>query len=184
MTILDAELDAAAALALVADELGDRCGAVAFDGEVRAALPPRRQGGGDVVRALFDLEPRLLDSDYELAFRRAEGSKRALVVVLCDLLEEAAARPLVRAVPVLTRRHAVLVGSPSDPALEAVAKDKGARPLYVEARATVAGDVLAARARAAAQVRAAGARVLEAPPDRLPAMLVAAYLRAKARAVL
>ena len=58
MTILDAELDAAAALAFVADELGDRCGAVAFDDEVRAALPPRRQGGSDVVRALFDLEPR------------------------------------------------------------------------------------------------------------------------------
>jgi uncharacterized protein (DUF58 family) len=179
MTILDAELDAAAALALVADELGDRCGAVAFDGEVRAALPPRRRGGADVVRNLFDLEPRPLDSDYELAFRRAEGSKRALVVVLCDLLEEAAARPLVRAVPVLTRRHAVMVGSPSDPALEALAADEQDR-----ARATVAGDVLAARARAAAQVRAAGARVLEGPPDRLPAVLVAAYLRAKARAVL
>jgi uncharacterized protein (DUF58 family) len=179
MTILDAELDAAAALALVADELGDRCGAVAFDGEVRAALPPRRRGGADVVRNLFDLEPRPLDSDYELAFRRAEGSKRALVVVLCDLLEEAAARPLVRAVPVLTRRHAVMVGSPSDPALEALAADEQDR-----ARATVAGDVLAARARAAAQVRAAGARVLEGPPERLPAVLVAAYLRAKARAVL
>jgi uncharacterized protein (DUF58 family) len=179
MTILDAELDAAAALALVADELGDRCGAVAFDGEVRAALPPRRRGGADVVRNLFDLEPRPLDSDYELAFRRAEGSKRALVVVLCDLLEEAAARPLVRAVPVLTRRHAVMVGSPSDPALEALADDE-----RDPARATVAGDVLAARARAAAQVRAAGARVLEGPPDRLPAVLVAAYLRAKARAVL
>ena len=52
------------------------------------------------------------------------------------------------------------------------------------ARATIAGDVLNARARAAALVRAAGARVLEAPPDRLAATLVAAYLRAKARAVL
>ena len=99
MTILDAGLDAAAALAFVADELGDRSGAVAFDDEVRAALPPRRAGGQAVVRALFDLEPRPLDSDYELAFRRAEGSKRALVVVFCDLLEETAARPLVRAVP-------------------------------------------------------------------------------------
>ena len=48
----------------------------------------------------------------------------------------------------------------------------------------VARDVLQARAKAAAQVRAAGARVLEAPPDRLPALVVAAYLRAKARAVL
>ena len=67
------------------------------------------------MRALFDLEPRPLDSDYELAFRRAEGSKRALVVVFCDLLEEAAARPLVRAVPVLTRRHAVVVAQPVGP---------------------------------------------------------------------
>ena len=44
------------------------------------------------------------------------------------------------------------------------------RPLSA-ARATIAHDVLDARARAAAQVRAAGARVLEAPPDRLPALL-------------
>ena len=126
---------------------------------------------------------RASDSDYELAFRRAEGSKRALVVVLCDLLEEAAARSLVRAVPVLTRRHAVMVGSPSDPALEQIAKTPPTDAL-TSARATIANDVLAARARTAAQVRAAGARVLEAPPDRLPATLVAAYLRAKSRAVL
>ncbi len=183
MTILDAELDAAAALAFVADELGDRTGAIAFDDEVRAAMPPRRQAGGDVVRALFDLEPRLRDSDYELAFKRAEGSKRALVVVMCDLLEEAAARSLVRAVPMLTKRHAVMVGSPSDPALEQIAKTPPTDAL-TEARATIANDVLAARARAAAMVRAAGARVLEAPPDRLPATLVAAYLRAKSRAIL
>jgi len=181
-SILDAELDAAAALAFVADELGDRCGAVAFDQEVRTAIPPRRKGGQVLVRALYDLEPRPVDSDYELAFRRAEGNKRALVVVFCDLLEEAAARPLVRAVPVLTRRHAVVVASPSDPALEALASG-GEDPLS-RARAVVARDVLEARARAAAQVRAAGARVLEAPPGKLPAVLVAAYLRAKARAVL
>ena len=182
MTILDAELDAAAALAFVADELGDRTGAVAFDDEVRTALPPRRAGGQPVVRALFDLESRAVDSDYELAFHRAGGSKRALVVVLCDLLEEAAARPLVRAVPVLTRRHAVVVASPSDPVLETLAR--GGEGRLAEARATVAQDVLAARARAAAQVRAAGARVIEAPPDRLPSTLVAAYLRAKSRAIL
>jgi uncharacterized protein (DUF58 family) len=92
-------------------------------------------------------------------------------------LEESAARPLVRAVPVLTRRHAVVIASPSDPALEALADGD-------DARAIIARDVLGARARAAAQVRAAGARVLEAPPNRLPALLVATYLRAKARAVL
>lgn len=182
-TILDAELDAAVALAFVADELGDRTGAVAFDDEVRIVVPPQRKGGQTVVRALYDLEATPADSDFELAFRRAEGSKRALVVVLCDLLEEAAARPLVRAVPVLTRRHAVVVASPSDPALEAIAHTPETDRLS-RARATVAQDVLDARARAAAQVRAAGARVIEAPPEKLPATLVAQYLRAKSRAIL
>jgi uncharacterized protein (DUF58 family) len=184
VTVLDAVLDAAAALAFVADELGDRCGAIAFDDGVRVALPPRRAGGAAVVRALFDLQPKPVDSDYELAFRRAEGAKRALVVVLCDLLEEAAARPLVAAVPVLTRRHAVIVAFPSDPALEALAQAPAAPTPLDSARAVVAGDVLAARGRAARQVRAAGARVLEAPPGDLAAAVVAAYLRAKARAVL
>ncbi len=137
-------------------------------------------------------------------------------MVFCDLLEETAARPLIAAVPVLARRHAVIVASPSDPALLALAAPsgeavaRGAEPVdraarsgearaapvadrrgrrgrqsdaLAAARATIARDVLDARARAAARVQAAGARVLEAPPDRLPAALVAAYLRAKSRAV-
>jgi uncharacterized protein (DUF58 family) len=86
-------------------------------------------------------------------------------------------------VPVLTKRHAVMVGSPSDPALDAIVRT-GTTDALSQARATIARDVLAARARAVALVRGAGARVLEAPPDRLPATLVAAYLRAKSRAVL
>jgi uncharacterized protein (DUF58 family) len=48
--------------------------------------------------------------------------------------------------------------------------------------ASVALDVLAARARVTAQLRHTGADVLEAPPERLAAACVGAYLRAKARA--
>ena len=180
-TVLDACLDALTAVALVADEVGDRCGAIAFDSEVRAALRPGRAQGAAVVRALFDLQPRPVDADYELAFRRVEGSKRAFVLVLCDLLEEAAARPLVEAMPVLTRRHAVVVASPADPQLEALATTAPAGDGDL-ARAAVALDVRAARTRAAALVRAAGATVVEAPADRLARACVAAYLRAKARA--
>jgi uncharacterized protein (DUF58 family) len=174
-TVLDVALDAACAVGLVADELGDRCGAVAFDAQLRAALRPRRAGGAALVRALFDLEPALVESDYELAFRHVETGKRALVIVLADLLEETAARPLAEAVPVLARHHAVVVASPADPALAEASAAGGAR-------ARVAASVLAARARAAARVRAGGATVLEAPPERLPAACVAAYLRAKSRA--
>ncbi|HEX6312949.1 MAG TPA: DUF58 domain-containing protein [Acidimicrobiia bacterium] len=182
LTRLDATIDAVAAVALVADEVGDRCGVVAFDDEVRRNLPPRRSGGDAVVRAVFDVEPRPVDSDYELAFRTVSTGKRAFVLVLTDLLEEAAAQPLVDAMPVLARRHAVVVASVADPDLDHAVHTPPARPADVYT-AVVALDVLGARARVAAQLRRSGAQdVIEAPPGHLAAACVGAYLRAKARA--
>lgn len=180
-TRLDAALDAVAAVAAVADEIGDRCGAIAFDDGIRRQVRAGRKGAGAVVQALFDLEPRPVDADYELAFRTVGGVRRALVVVFTDLLEEAAARPLAAAVPMLARRHAVLVATASDPDLAGAVSTEPSSPrdVYVAAAAL---DVLAARARVAATLAGAGARVVEAPPDQLPEACVRAYLRAKARA--
>ncbi len=180
-TRLDEALDALAAVGLVADEVGDRCGALAFDSAVRRHVRPRRAGGRASVQALFDLEPAAVDSDYELAFRAIGGGKRALVLVLTDILDEAAARSLVRAVPVLSRRHAVVVAGAADPDLEAAVRTPPAEMLDVY-RATAALDVLGARARAVAQIRRAGAQVIEPPPGALATGCVRAYLKAKARA--
>ncbi|HEU5149771.1 MAG TPA: DUF58 domain-containing protein [Iamia sp.] len=174
-TRLDVAVDAAAALAAVADVVGDRCGALAYDDEVRARVVPRRASGDDVVRALHAVEPRAVDSDAERAFRALGATKRSLVVVLTDVLDAAAARALLDAVPVLARRHAVVVASCTDVEVEEAAAGTGER-------AVVAARVLAERDRAVAQIRRRGARVVEAPPARLGAAVVAAYLDAKATA--
>ena len=181
LTRLDAAVDAVTAVALVADELGDRIGAVAFDAEVRHHLRPRRDGGRRVVQTLFDVEPAAVESDYELAFRIAEGAKRSFVLVLTDLLEPSAAQSLVDAVPVLARRHEVVVASVADPDLRAAVTTPPQRELDVFA-AAAAVDVLDAQAEAARLVRRAGASVVEAPPRELGAACVRSYLRAKARA--
>ena len=180
-TRLDVALDAVAAVAAVANVVGDRCGALAFDARILREVPPRRAGGDDVVRELFDLEPTAVDSDYELAFRSVSGGKRSLVFVFTDLLEEAAARPLVEAMPVIARRHAVLVATPSDPDLDALASTPPATENQVFAM-SVALDVLDARRTVAAQLRRAGAQVIEAAPGSLGSACVAGYLRAKAKA--
>lgn len=177
---LDVALDAVTAVALTADELGDHCGVVAFDSDVRVQMRPRRAGGQDIVRALFDLQPRLRDTDYELAFRRVAGGRRALVLVLCDLFDDAAARALIDAVPVLARRHAVLVASVLDPDLEQLVRAQPSDDRDVLA-AAAAVDLLAARARAAQLLRRSGAQVVQAMPARFPVACVQAYLTAKAR---
>jgi uncharacterized protein (DUF58 family) len=180
-TRLDATVDSATAVALVADEVGDRAGVIAFDDRVRRRLPPARGGGDAVVRAIFDVEPTAVDADYELAFRAVGSGKRAFVLVLTDLLEEAAAQPLLDAMPVLARRHAVVVAGVTDPDLEQMVHAPPQAPADFYA-AAVALDVLDARARVAARLRRAGADVVEARPDLLPTACVGAYLRAKARA--
>ena len=177
-TRLDAALDAAVAVAAVADTLGDRCGAVAFAGEILRSLPARRAGARDVVQAVYDLEPRSVDSNYERAFQHVRGSKRAFVLVLTDLVEESAARPLVDALPVVSARHAVTVAGASDVQLEASVRESPTTPLDVY-RASVALGVLEAKARVSAQMRRAGADVVEADPTALAASCVRAYLRAK-----
>ncbi len=175
-TRVDLAVDAAVAVAAVADVLGDRCGVVAFDGSVRRHLPARRGGGRAVAEAIFDLEPSREEPDYERAFQTVAGGKRALIMVFTDLVEETAARPLADAVPVLARRHAMVVASAEDPDLAERAEGPDAHA------AAVAADVLAARDRAASLLTRAGAQTVQAPPGRLPAACVGAYLRAKARA--
>jgi uncharacterized protein (DUF58 family) len=177
-TLLDAALDATTAVAMAADELGDHCGAIAFDAVIRRALVPRRAGGRRVIHALFDLQPTLEDSDFEQAFVRAGSSRRGLVLVFTDLIDDRAARSLVRAAPMLTRRHAVVVAAVSDPALEsALSAESDDAPL-----ALAALSVLADRDRAVAKIRRLGAEVLLSKPGMMPERCVQAYLRAKARA--
>jgi uncharacterized protein (DUF58 family) len=181
LTRLDAAVDAVAAVALVADEVGDRSGVIVFDDDIRRRITTRRSGGRAVVQAILDVEPRLVDSDYDLAFRAVGGSKRGLVIVFTDLVDEAAARSLLAAIPVLARRHAVIVASVTDPDLhEAMVREPtSTRDVYGTA---VARDVLDARTRVAAALRRSGAVVLEATPARLGEACVGAYVRLKARA--
>lgn len=177
---LDAAVDALTALALVADELGDRCGAIAFDDQIRRKVSPRRSGSTAVVRSFFDIEPSEVDSDYELAFRSVEGAKRSFVVVFTDILEETAARPLLDAMPTLVRHHFVAVASALDTELVRISQ-REPQTTHEVYEAAAAVDVLGARARVAATLRRTGAAFVEAPPARLGEACVRAYLRAKAR---
>ena len=191
-TRLDAALDALAAVAAVADVVGDRTGAVVFDQEVRRVVRPRRAGAAGLVRLLDDLAPVAVDSDYDAAFGRVATAKRSLVVVFTDLLDVAAAAPLLDAVPVLARRHAVLLAGTSDPDLLALAGagagagagigSAGSVSRREALAAAVAADLLAERDVVRGRLTAAGAVVVDAPVDDLPSACVAAYLRLKASA--
>ena len=180
-TRLDVAVDVTTAVSLVADELGDRCGAIAFDSSIIRRVSSRRRGSDAVVRTMFDLEPSDHDSDYELAFRALGGYKRALIIVLTDLLEETAARPLLEAVPVLARRHHVMIASATDTDLRDFVRTAPTDTHDVY-EAAVALEVIRARERAAAQLTETGAVVVEGVPEKLGTVCVREYLRTKSKA--
>lgn len=177
-------MDAAMAITTVATRLGDRCGLVAFDTEVRAVVPPAKHRNqlGRVTEAVYDLEPRLAESDYRGAFTEtlARFRRRALLVVLTELVEAAAREYLLPAMPLISRSHIVLIGSVRDPEVvqwaEAVPDDPS--EAYRKAAAVAAIDE---RARTIARLRGLGAIVIDAPPGKLAGRLADAYLEIKAR---
>ncbi len=180
-TRLDVAVDAAAAVAAVADVVGDRVGVVAFDERLRRRVAPRRDGGKVVATAIHDLEPRQTESDFELAFRTVAHDKRAFVLILTDLMEETAALPVVEAMPILARHHAVTVAGVVDPAV-ADALSSPARSVEAVFRTAVAVDIERSRRSAATTLGGYGATVIDAPASLLARRCVAAYLRAKRRA--
>ena len=176
-------MDAALLVTTVATRLGDRCGLLAFDRTVRAVVPPShgRDQVGRVTDALYELEPALAESDYRGAFHQtlARFRKRSLIVLLTDLVEQAVGESLLPALPVLTRSHLLLVGAIQDPQVRAWA-DGPVDDADGAYRQAAAARTLRARERAAVRLRAAGATVVDVPPERLASELGDAYLEFKA----
>ena len=176
-------MDAAMTLTAVATGLGDRCGLVAFDRDIRAMVPPSHGAGQlrRVTEAMYDLEPRLVESDYRGAFAAtlARFRRRALLVLFTELIEEAVSETLIPALPLLLARHLVLVASVVDPDVVRWVDEVPTEPTGAYRTAAALG-ALDRRARVAARLRGLGATVVDAPPTALAGRLADAYLQVKA----
>ena len=180
---LEHALDAAMTLTTVAARLGDRTGLLAFCRGSKALVLPAAgpTQHARVVEAIFDLEAELVESDYSGAFVEtlARFRRRALLVLLTDLVEQAIEHSLLPALPTLAARHIVLVGAVTDPDVELWARSVPADSDEAFRKAAAVAT-LNDRRRAAARLRALGVDVVDGPPQRLATDLVDGYLRVKA----
>ena len=177
-------MDALMCLTTVATRLGDRCGLVVFDREVRSVLPAHagREQLGRVAEAMYALDPVLAESDYRGAFTQALARfrRRSLIVLFTDLVEQAVGESLLPALPLLVRHHLVVIAAVRDPDVTgwATQSPADADEAYRAAAATAA---LVERDRTIARLRGLGAVVVDAPAGDLAAKLADTYLDLKAR---
>jgi uncharacterized protein (DUF58 family) len=180
---LEHAMDAAQAITRLATGLGDRVGMVAFADRVMATVPPRTQR--DQLRrltaAFATIDARLVEADYRAAFAHTllNFPRRALLIVLTELASEAATETLVPALPMLRRRHLVMVGAVRDPVVETWSRQRPttAEETYRRAAALRTLDQRTAVARA---LRQQGATVIDTLPGRLAAFVSDFYLETKA----
>jgi uncharacterized protein (DUF58 family) len=173
-------------LAAAALHKGDRAGLLALADEVVAFEPPRegraqlkRIADAAAVVEAVPVEPAYLALP---AFLHARLKRRALVCIVTDVVDEAAARALAQGLAGLRGRHVLLVVALADPALHRLATHAPDADDPLGALVPVAAArLLTHRRRALAALEAVGAIVVDAPGARAAGAAVDAYLALKAQ---
>lgn len=184
MQRFDWAINAALALALAGLHRGDRVGLGVFDRSVHTWIPPQRGQShlSTLIEAITPLEAVLEEPDYVGAVTTVlrHQTRRALVVILTDLVDAIASSELLAALARLSPRYLPFGVALRDPLMDQQAMAAAATVPAAFNRA-VALDLLAQRRLAFAQVKQQGALVLDAPAPQIQTDLVDAYLRLKAR---
>jgi uncharacterized protein (DUF58 family) len=179
---LDASMDAALLLTALAARAGDRVDLLAYDRRARASV--RGRTARDVLPAFVDamapLEPALVESDARgmAVTARSMARHRSLIVLLTGLEGSAVEEGLLPVLPMLTRRHTVVVAAVDDPRTAELRSARGSVEAVYEA---VAGTKATAERRMTAErLRRHGVTVVDALPDGLAPELADCYLNLKA----
>ncbi len=180
-------LNAVLSLAMAGLSRGDKVGVAVFDREVTTWIPPERGTNHltKLVDRLTPIHPVLLEPDYLGAVTKVitQQTRRALVVVITDLVDVIASSELLGAMMRLTPRYLPFCVTLNDPIVTQIAHSPTNKTKDIYCRA-VALDLLAQRQVAFARLRQRGVLVLDAPCDRVSTELVDRYLQLKSRNLL
>jgi uncharacterized protein (DUF58 family) len=183
----DSGVHAALALMGAAARAGDNAGLLVFGRRVRAFVPPARgrEQTEAVLEALHAVEPELIEPSYTRAFEfvAANCKRRALVVLVTDLVDEEGSRELLASLRILRPRHLPLVATVADRDLRAVVRhapdDVGG--LFTQ---SVAEEIMRHREEALRLVEAQGGLALDVTAAALAPTLLETYIRVKERGLL
>jgi uncharacterized protein (DUF58 family) len=178
----DLGLNATLSLALAATQRGDKVGVGVFDRTLHTWLPPQRGQThmANMIDRLSRIQPELLEPDYLGAVTTvmSQQNRRALVVIITDIIDEIASAELLTALSRLTPRYLPFCVTLRDPQIDTLAHHLAADvpDAYNQA---VAIDLLHQRQLAFAKLRQRGVLVLDAPATNISNQLVEKYLQIK-----
>jgi uncharacterized protein (DUF58 family) len=187
LSFLDHALNAALMLSYVALRQGDSVGMLCFSNTVHSLIPPKsgRSQMNLLLHAAFDRFPQLVESRYDLAFQQiaAKCNRRALVILITNVMDALNSQQIERHLRTLTGRHLPLAILLRDRGLFEAAGPTEPNDLEFYA-ASAASEILCWRQRLLMSLQHQGVLVIDAFPEQLTAPLVNRYLEIKARHLL
>jgi len=186
--ILESYVTAALHLALAAQRQGDRFGLIAFSDRPHRLV--RARSGMDHFRlcreAIYNLQPRRVSPDFRELFTTVQLNlrRRSLLILFTSLDDPLLAETFEREVPLIARRHLILVN---------VMRTAGLKPLF---QGEAPGDLESAYSALAGQMlwnnmrelqialQRHGVRLSVVEPREIKAQVTAAYLDIKRRQLL
>ncbi len=180
----DLGLNATLSLALTAIQRGDRVGVGVFDRYLTTWISPQR--GQPHFTKILDrvsrIQPELLEPDYLGAVTTIikQQSRRALVVIITDIIDDTASAELLTALGRLTPRYLPFCVTLRDPQVDFRAHQL-ATDIPGAYTQSVALDFLHQRELAFVKLKRQGVLVLDAPATQISDRLVDRYLQIKAR---
>lgn len=187
LTALDYALNATLMLSHVAVRRGDLVGLIAFDEKVQRLVPPKGgvRASNQIIQATFDLFPRMVESDYDTAFRtlRTHVRRRTLVVFITHAIDDGTARRIQALSRELLPQHLPLVVLLKDREVEARALQPAESPEDLGAQAAAA-EILMWKDRLITELQRGGVMVLDVLHTQLTGAIVSRYLEVKARGLI
>jgi uncharacterized protein (DUF58 family) len=109
MTFVDHALNSMLMLSHVALSKGDSVGLICFSDKIHCFVPPRSGMSqmNQLLHASFNQFPRMVESRYDEAFLYLANrcNKRALVVLITNVVDEVNAQQVVQYMQTVSRRH-------------------------------------------------------------------------------
>lgn len=187
MQRFDWGLNAALSLALAGLNRGDKVAMAVFDRQVTTWIPPKRGKNqlSSLVERLTSIQPVLLEPDYVSAVTKVlnQQTRRALVVLITDVIDAIASSELLSALMKLQPRYLPFCVTLRDPEIDKIAHSATKNITEAYSRA-VALDVLAQRELAFAKLKQRGVLILDADANQISENLVNSYLQLKTKGLL
>jgi uncharacterized protein (DUF58 family) len=186
-TKFDSAIHACLALMSMAARGGDNAGIVVFGRQIKKYLAPKRgvEHLDATLEALHDLEPELIEPSYSRAFQfvSANLKKRALIVILTDLVDKESSRELLTSLRLLRPRHLPMVVTIGDRDLNTTVSrvPEDLKEVFTQ---SAAEEIIRQRESALRLVETQGGLALDVNASNLAPRLLETYLKVKERGLL